>query len=301
MIDRRLHAFKGAPGGMNVEIGIIGGSGLYDMAELTDREEKRVTTPFGDPSGPYLLGTLRGRRVAFLARHGAGHRIMPSELNFRANIYGFKALGVERILSASAVGSLKEEYKPLDILVPDQFFDRTKGRISTFFGNGLVAHIAFAHPVCAHLSAVAADAAEAVGATVHRGGTYVNMEGPQFSTLAESKLYRSWGMDVIGMTNLQEAKLAREAEICYATLALVTDYDCWHPDHDSVTVDLIVANLMQNAATAQKTIAEAVSRLKMPRDCGCKDALATAIITRPEQIPDKVKKDLQIIVGKYIQ
>jgi len=286
---------------MSITIGIIGGSGLYDMAELTDREERQVSTPFGDPSSAYVLGTLRGKRVAFLARHGVGHRIMPSELNFRANIYGFKALGVEYILSASAVGSLKEEYKPLDILVPDQFFDRTKGRISTFFGNGLVAHIAFAHPVCAHLSAVAADAAEAVGATVHRGGTYVNMEGPQFSTLAESKLYRSWGMDVIGMTNLQEAKLAREAEICYATLALVTDYDCWHPDHDSVTVDLIVANLMQNAATAQKTIAEAVSRLKMPRDCGCKDALATAIITRPEQIPDKVKKDLQIIVGKYIQ
>jgi 5'-methylthioadenosine phosphorylase len=286
---------------MNVEIGIIGGSGLYDMAELTDREEKKVTTPFGDPSGPYLLGTLRGRRVAFLARHGAGHRIMPSELNFRANIYGFKALGVERILSASAVGSLKEQYKPLDILVPDQFFDRTKGRISSFFGNGLVAHIAFAHPVCGDLSAVAAEAAESVGATVHRGGTYVNMEGPQFSTTAESKLYRSWGMDVIGMTNLQEAKLAREAEICYATLALVTDYDCWHPDHDSVTVDLIVANLMQNAATAQKTIAEAVSRLKMPRSCSCKDALATAIITRPEQIPEKVKTDLRIIVGKYIK
>jgi 5'-methylthioadenosine phosphorylase len=286
---------------MNVEIGIIGGSGLYDMAELTDREETRITTPFGDPSGPYLLGTLRGKRVAFLARHGVGHRIMPSELNFRANIYGFKALGVERILSASAVGSLKEEYKPLDILVPDQFFDRTRGRISTFFGGGLVAHIAFAHPVCSYLSAVAADSAEAVGATVHRGGTYVNMEGPQFSTLAESKLYRSWGMDVIGMTNLQEAKLAREAEICYATLALVTDYDCWHPDHDSVTVDLIVANLMQNAATAQKTIAEAVSRMKSPRTCACKDALATAIITRPEQIPEKIKKDLQIIVGKYIK
>jgi 5'-methylthioadenosine phosphorylase len=286
---------------MSVEIGIIGGSGLYDMAELTDREEKRVTTPFGDPSGPYLLGTLRGRRVAFLARHGAGHRIMPSELNFRANIYGFKSLGVERILSASAVGSLKEEYKPLDILVPDQFFDRTRGRISTFFGNGLVAHIAFAHPVCSHLSSVAADAAQAVGATVHRGGTYVNMEGPQFSTLAESKLYRSWGMDVIGMTNLQEAKLAREAEICYATIALVTDYDCWHPDHDSVTVDLIVANLMQNAATAQKTIAEAIARLNSPRACACKDALATAIITRPEQIPDRVKKDLQVIIGKYIK
>jgi 5'-methylthioadenosine phosphorylase len=286
---------------MSVEIGIIGGSGLYDMAELVDREERRVATPFGDPSGPYVIGTLRGRRVAFLSRHGVGHRVMPSELNFRANIYGFKALGVERILSASAVGSLKEQYRPLDILIPDQFFDRTKGRISTFFGGGLVAHIAFAHPVCGHLSAVAADAAQAVGATAHRGGTYVNMEGPQFSTLAESRLYRSWGMDVIGMTNLHEAKLAREAEICYATLALVTDYDCWHPDHDAVTVDLIIANLMQNAATAQKTIAEAVSRLNGPRTCACKDALATAIITRPEHIPDQVKKDLGIIVGKYVK
>ena len=205
-----------------------------------------------------MIGTLRGKRVAFLPRHGVGHRLLPSELNFRANIYGLKVLGVERILSASAVGSLKMEYKPLDIVVPDQFFDRTKGRISTFFGNGLVAHVAFAHPLCHDLSTIAADSAEKVGATVHRGGTYVNMEGPQFSTLAESKLYRSWGMDVIGMTNLQEAKLAREAEICYATLALVTDYDCWHPDHDSVTVDLIIANLMQNAATAQKTIADAV-------------------------------------------
>src|SRR6185295_9522621 len=285
----------------NPTIGIIGGSGLYDMAELTDREERTLTTPFGAPSGPYLLGTLRGRKVAFLSRHGAGHRILPSELNFRANIYGFKVLGVERILSASAVGSLKEAYKPLDIVVPDQFFDRTKGRISTFFGRGLVAHIAFAHPVCGQLSAIAADAAAAVGATVHRGGAYVNMEGPQFSTLAESRLYRSWGMDVIGMTNLQEAKLAREAEICYATLALVTDYDCWHPDHDSVTVDLIIANLMQNAATAQKTIAEAVSRLQMPRNCACKDALATAIITRPEQIPQKTKDELAPIIGKYMK
>jgi 5'-methylthioadenosine phosphorylase len=282
-------------------IGIIGGSGLYDMAELTDREERVVSTPFGDPSGPYVLATLRGKRVAFLARHGAGHRISPSELNFRANIYGFKVLGVERILSASAVGSLKEEYRPLDILVPDQFFDRTKGRVSTFFGRGIVAHIAFAHPTCGRLSEVAAGAAESVGATVHRGGTYVNMEGPQFSTLAESRLYRQWGMDVIGMTNLQEAKLAREAEICYATLALVTDYDCWHPDHDSVTVDLIVANLMQNAVTAQKTIAEAVARLDGVRSCGCKDALATAIITRPEQIPDSVKKELAPIIGKYVK
>jgi 5'-methylthioadenosine phosphorylase len=285
---------------MSVEVGIIGGSGLYDMTELADREEKTISTPFGEPSGPYVIGKLRGRRVAFLARHGAGHRLLPSELNFRANIFGFKLLGAERILSASAVGSLKHEYKPLDIVVPDQFFDRTRGRISTFFGRGIVAHVAFAHPVCADLSNVAADAASGVGATVHRGGTYVNMEGPQFSTLAESRLYRSWGMDVIGMTNLQEAKLAREAEICYATLALVTDYDCWHPAHDSVTVDLIVANLMQNAATAQKTIAEAVSRLDAARTCACKDALATAIITRPEHIPQRTKEELGPIIGKYL-
>src|SRR5439155_20423829 len=241
---------------MTVQVGIIGGSGLYDMADLTDREERVISTPFGDPSGPYVIGTLRGRRVAFLARHGVGHRIMPTELNFRANIYGFKLLGVERILSASAVGSLKEAYKPLDILVPDQFFDRTTKRVSTFFGRGLVVHISFAHPVCGTLSAIAADSAAHVGATVHRGGTYVNTEGPQLSTLAESRLYRSWGMDVIGMTNLQEAKPAREAEICYATLALVPDSDSWHPDHDAVTVDLIIANLLQAASTAQKTIPE---------------------------------------------
>src|ERR671913_685711 len=214
-----------------IAVGIIGGSGLYDMAELTDREERRVETPFGEPSAPYVIGTLRGKRVAFLARHGLGHRLMPSELNFRANIFGFKTLGVEYILSASAVGSLKEEYKPLDLVIPDQFIDRTRGRISTFFGNGLVAHVGFAHPLSHHLSELAADCAAQVGARVHRGGTYVCMEGPQFSTLAESKLYRSWGMDIIGMTNLQEAKLAREAEICYATIALVTDYDCWHPEH----------------------------------------------------------------------
>ena len=286
---------------MTVQIGIIGGSGLYDMAELTDREQKTLTTPFGDPSGPYVIGTLGGKRVAFLARHGAGHRLLPSELNFRANIYGFKVLGVERILSASAVGSLKTEYKPLDILIPDQFFDRTKGRISTFFGRGIVAHIAFAHPLCGDLSKVAADSAQSVGATVHRGGTYVNMEGPQFSTLAESRLYRSWGMDVIGMTNLQEAKLAREAEICYATLALVTDYDCWHPDHDSVTVDMIIANLMQNAKTAQQAIAKAVASLPAARGCGCQDALATAIITRPEAVPEQTKKDLAPIIGKYMK
>jgi len=282
-------------------IGIIGGSGLYDMPELTDREEHRLETPFGEPSAPYVTGLLRGRRVAFLARHGAGHRILPTELNFRANIYGFKLLGVERLLSASAVGSLKHAYKPLDIVVPDQFFDRTKARVSTFFGRGLVAHVAFAHPLCPDLSAVAADAAASVGATVHRGGTYITIEGPQFSTLAESKLYQSWGMDVIGMTNLQEAKLAREAEICYATLALVTDYDCWHPDHDSVTVDLIVANLMQNAVTAQKTIASAVERIAGPRTCACKDALATAIITEPRLIPEQTKRELWPIVGKYLK
>src|SRR3989454_4277267 len=286
---------------MSATIGIIGGSGLYDMAELAAREEKIVATPFGNPSGPYVIGTLRGKRVAFLARHGVGHRILPSELNFRANIYAFKVLGVERIVSASAVGSLKEEYKPLDIVVPDQFFDRTRGRISTFFGRGLVAHVGFAHPFCDVLSAIAGDSVQSVGATVHRGGTYVNMEGPQFSTLAESKLYRSWGMDVIGMTNLQEAKLAREAEICYATLALVTDYDCWHPDHDSVTVDLIIANLLQNAVTAQKTIAEAVDRLSGARTCTCKDALATAIITQAPLVPDQTKKDLAPIVGKYMK
>ena len=285
----------------NIEIGIIGGSGLYDMAELTDRQEQPITTPFGDPSGPYVIGTLRGKRVAFLARHGVGHRIMPSELNFRANIYGFKVLGVERLVSASAVGSLKQEYEPLDIVVPDQFFDRTKGRISTFFGHGLVAHVAFSHPICGDLSRIVADAADRVSATVHRGGTYVNMEGPQFSTLAESRLYRSWGMDVIGMTNLQEAKLAREAEICYVTLALVTDYDCWHPDHDAVTVDLIIANLLRNAVTAQKTIAEAVERISGPRTCACKDALAAAIITQAPMVPEQVKRDLAPIIGRYMK
>jgi 5'-methylthioadenosine phosphorylase len=285
----------------DIQIGIIGGSGLYDMAELTDRDERTIRTPFGEPSGPYVIGTLRGKRVAFLSRHSVGHRLLPSELNFRANIYGMKVLGVERILSASAVGSLKMEYKPLDIVVPDQFFDRTKGRISTFFGNGIVGHVAFAHPLCRDLSTIAADAAQKVGATVHRGGTYVNMEGPQFSTLAESKLYRAWGMDVIGMTNLQEAKLAREAEICYATLALVTDYDCWHPDHDSVTVDLIIANLTQNATTAQKTIAEAVGTIAGARTCACKDALATAIITQAPLVPEQTKKDLAPIIGKYMK
>jgi 5'-methylthioadenosine phosphorylase len=286
---------------MAVQIGIIGGSGLYDMAELVDRDEVSLSTPFGDPSGPYVTGLLRGKRVAFLARHGAGHRLLPSELNFRANIYGFKLLGVERIFSASAVGSLKEEYSPQYLVIPDQFFDRTKGRVSTFFGRGVAAHVSFAHPICETLASVAYEAASACGARVCRGGTYVCMEGPQFSTLAESQLYRSWGMDVIGMTNLQEAKLAREAEICYTTLALVTDYDCWHPDHDSVTVEMIVSNLMQNAAMAQKVIAEAVDRVPPARTCECARALANAIITRPDAIPETVKQELAPIIGKYVK
>jgi 5'-methylthioadenosine phosphorylase len=282
-----------------IPIGIIGGSGLYDMAELTDREERVVTTPFGDPSGPYVVATLRGRRVAFLARHGQGHRLLPSELNFRANIYGFKVLGVEWILSASAVGSLREDYKPLDLVVPTQFFDRTRGRISTFFGDGVVGHVAFAHPFCGALSDIMHGSAQQAGATVHRGGTYVCMEGPQFSTIAESNSYRAQGFDIIGMTNLQEAKLAREAEICYATLALVTDYDCWHPDHDSVTVDMIIHNLTQNAKMAQQVIAAAVERLPIARTCECARALATAIITRPEHIPAATRERLKPIMGKY--
>jgi 5'-methylthioadenosine phosphorylase len=284
----------------NAAIGIIGGSGLYDMPELSNREERVVTTPFGEPSGPYVLATLRGRRVAFLARHGAGHRLTPSELNFRANIYGFKTLGVEWIVSASAVGSLREDFKPLDLVVPDQFFDRTRGRVSTFFGDGLVGHVAFAHPFCPRLSDIMFTAATRSGATVHRGGTYVCMEGPQFSTIAESNFYRAAGFDVIGMTNLQEAKLAREAEICYTTLALVTDYDCWHPDHDSVTVEMIIANLTQNARTAQTVIADVIAQLPIDRTCECARALATAIITRPDAIPADTKARLKPIIGKYL-
>jgi 5'-methylthioadenosine phosphorylase len=286
---------------MTAQIGIIGGSGLYDMAELTDREQHILTTPFGDPSGPYTIATLRGKRVAFLARHGDGHRLMPSELNFRANIFGFKLLGVEAIISASAVGSLREELRPLDIVFPDQFIDRTFNRIATFFGSGLVAHVGFAHPFCEPLRSMTAAAAERAGAHVHRGGTYVCMEGPQFSTLAESNLYRSWGAHIIGMTNLQEAKLAREAEICYTTMALVTDYDCWHPDHDAVTVEMIIGNLTQNAKTAQQVIAEAVGAYAGRPSCHCSSALSTAIITRPDAIPAATKRDLAPLIGKYVQ
>jgi 5'-methylthioadenosine phosphorylase len=283
-----------------VSIGIIGGSGLYDMAELTHREERVISTPFGEPSAPFVLATLRGRRVAFLARHGHGHRLTPSELNFRANIYAMKTLGVEWIVSASAVGSLRDDYKPMDLVIPTQFYDRTRGRVSTFFGDGLVGHVAFAHPFCAPLSEIAFRSAERAGATVHKGGTYVCMEGPQFSTIAESNSYRAMGFDIIGMTNLQEAKLAREAEICYTTVALVTDYDCWHPDHDSVTVDMIIANLTQNAKTAQQVIANAVEQLPIARTCECAKALATALITRPDAVPAATKAKLAPIVGKYL-
>lgn len=286
---------------MSAQIGVIGGSGLYDMAELTERDERLLSTPFGDPSGPYVLGTLRGKRVAFLARHGAGHRLSPSELNYRANIYGFKLLGVDWILSASAVGSLQERYHPLDILFPDQFIDRTRGRISTFFGHGVVAHVGFSHPLCEPLSALAADVARGIGARVHEGGTYVCMEGPQFSTLAESELYRSWGGDVIGMTNLQEAKLAREAEIAYSTMALVTDYDCWHPEHDAVSVEMIIDNLTHNAKTAQQVIAGVVERLDVTTRVSAHSALKHAIITRPEAIPESVKRDLAPLIGKYVK
>ena len=285
---------------MTIQIGVIGGSGLYDMADLTDREEVTLPTPFGEPSSPYLVGTLRGKQVAFLARHGIGHRILPTEINFRANIYGFKTLGVERIISASAVGSLKEEYQPLDIVVPDQFFDRTRNRVSTFFGNGLAVHVAFAHPVCRVLTPIVAESVERTGGRVHRGGTYVCMEGPQFSTRAESHLYRSWGAHIIGMTNLQEAKLAREAEICFGTLALSTDYDCWNEQAGDVEIESVLAVLQQNVQLAQKTIRRSASLLTGERACACASALKDAIITDRKRIPRKLRRELKPIIGKYV-
>jgi 5'-methylthioadenosine phosphorylase len=270
------------------------------MAGFTAHQEYAIETPWGRPSDPYVVGELAGKRVAFLARHGRGHRIMPSELNFRANIYGFKKLGVERILSLSAVGSLKEEHKPLDFVIPDQFFDRTRGRISTFFGHGLVAHVSFSHPICPQLANVVTRACADSGVPAKRGGTYLCMEGPAFSTLAESNLYRSWGMDVIGMTNLQEAKLAREAELCYVTAAMVTDYDCWHPDHDAVTVADIIANLNKNAENACKVVAAAVASMPTERTCKCGSALAHALITDPKSIPPDTRQKLELLVGKYL-
>ncbi|HZR32820.1 MAG TPA: S-methyl-5'-thioadenosine phosphorylase [Terriglobales bacterium] len=282
------------------EIGIIGGSGLYAMPGLTDTRELRVDTPFGQPSDAYILGKLDGRAVAFLARHGRGHRILPTELNFRANIHGLKQLGVERIVSISAVGSLKEEHKPLDFVIPDQFFDRTTKRVSTFFGDGVVVHVALADPVCPEMSHVVETACKKAKVTGKPGGTYLCMEGPQFSTRAESQVYRSWGMDVIGMTNLQEAKLAREAEICYVTVAMVTDYDCWHPTHDSVTVDQVVAVLLKNAENACKVVREAVAATPKTRSCKCGSALAHAILTERDKIPAATRKKLKLILGKYL-
>ncbi len=283
-----------------VEIGIIGGSGLYAMPGITGLEERVIETPFGAPSDAYMVGELDGRPVAFLSRHGRGHRISPSELNFRANIYGMKMLGVEYILSASAVGSLKEEHKPTDFVIPDQFIDRTFARVSTFFGDGIVAHVGFGDPVCKVVAKALADACDEVGVTAKRGGTYVCMEGPQFSTRAESNLYRSWGADVIGMTNLQEAKLAREAEMSYATLAMVTDYDCWREGHDDVTVDEVVRVLHQNAENAGKVVRAAVAKLPVGGKSPFADVLQYAILTDRKAIPAAVKERLGLLIGKYV-
>ncbi|MBI3470254.1 MAG: S-methyl-5'-thioadenosine phosphorylase [Candidatus Solibacter usitatus] len=284
---------------MKASIGIIGGSGLYSMPGFEAREEISIDTPWGWPSDPYVVGLLAGKPVAFLARHGRGHRISPSELNFRANIYGMKSLGVSAILSLSAVGSLKDEHRPLDFVIPDQFFDRTRGRASTFFGDGLVAHISFSDPICPVLAEVMVESCRSVGVNAKKGGTYLCMEGPAFSTKAESNVYRGWGMDVIGMTNLQEAKLAREAEICYVTAAMVTDYDCWHPHHDAVTVTDIIANLVKNAEHAAQVVAAAVAAIPEARGCNCGSALAHALITDRQSVPDATRKKLELLVGKY--
>lgn len=283
-----------------VEIGIIGGSGLYSMRGLTKVKEVRITTPFGRPSDAFLVGELDGRRVAFLARHSRGHLLLPSEVPYRANIYGMKKLGVERIISVSAVGSLRENFKPLDMVIPSQFFDRTHGRASTFFGGGIVAHIGFSDPVCAIVQDHLATACVETGVSYYCGGTYVCMEGPAFSTKAESNAYRAWGMDLIGMTNLTEAKLAREAEICYATLAMVTDYDCWHPSHDAVTVRQVIECLNQNVENAQRIIRAAVRALPRERNCKCKSALKHAILTKRSRIPAATRKKLHLLIGKYL-
>ncbi len=297
---RKKKSVRGSAEKKSAAIGIIGGSGLYAMAGIEGAREVRMKTPFGEPSDAFMIGTLEGQRVAFLARHGRGHRISPSEINYRANIYAMKDLGVEQILSVSAVGSLREEMHPLEFAIVDQFFDRTRGRVATFFGNGLVAHVGFDKPTCPRLSALAVHACERSGVAAHKSGTYVCMEGPQFSTLAESQTYRQMGFDVIGMTNLTEAKLAREAEICYACIAMITDYDCWHPQHDSVTVPDIISNLNKNAANVQKVLREALRSLSSTRECKCGSALAHAMLTDRKLIPAATKRRLGPIIGKYI-
>mgnify|MGYP003393844438 FL=1 len=286
---------------MKADIGIIGGSGLYEMEGLTDVKEVKIKTPFGDPSDKFVLGTLSGRRLAFLPRHGKGHRILPTEINFRANIYAMKKLGVERIISVSAVGSMREEIEPGHIMIPSQFYDHTKKRISTFFGDGIVAHVGMADPVCDGLAEQLYRSSISVGAKTHNGGIYLCMEGPQFSTRGESLIYRKWGVDVIGMTNVTEAKLAREAEICYATIALSTDYDCWHVSEEDVTVEAVIQIIKQNVDTAKRIIREAILNIPKGRDCHCKDALKNTIMTDPKLIPPKTKKRLELIIGKYIK
>ena len=281
------------------KIAFIGGSGLYDIDGLTDAEQLTIDTPFGSPSDVVMAGTLEGRRVAFLARHGRGHRHLPTEIPFRANIYALKTLGVERIISVSAVGSLRERIAPLDMVVPDQLIDRTRSRVNTFFGDGVAAHVGFADPFCPELRSDLIDASRGRTAVVHDGGTYVVMEGPQFSTRAESMLYRSWGASIIGMTALPEAKLAREAEICYATLALVTDYDVWHQSEAEVSVDLVVANLMKNVETTQELLPDLTARIRESRECNCQSALERAIITSRDRISDEVKSRLSAIIGRY--
>ena len=285
----------------DIKIGVIGGSGLYQMNELKDIHEKRLSTPFGDPSDAYITGTLDGRPIAFLARHGRGHRIQPTDINYRANIHGFKQMGVEWLISVSAVGSMKERIKPLDFVIPDQFYDNTKRRISTFFGNGAVGHVGFAHPVCPRLAAVLEKTCLEAGVTTHMGGTYLCMEGPQFSTKAESKIYRQWGVDIIGMTNMPEAKLAREAEICYSTMALVTDYDCWHETEEIVSIEAVIATLMKNVSNARGILRKTVGRLPINRDCECATAMANGVITSKDHIPARTLEDLDLIIGKYVK
>jgi 5'-methylthioadenosine phosphorylase len=299
MAGKKTGKSRSEKSGAQADVGIIGGSGLYAMNGLTNTRELRVKTPFGDPSDALVLGTLEGKGVAFLARHGRGHRILPGEINYCANLYAMKLLGVQRIVSVSAVGSLKEDLRPGEFLVADQFFDRTKNRVSTFFGEGIVAHLAFAHPTCGQLSGVLSDACVHEAVMVHRRGTYVCIEGPQFSTLAEAEVHRQLGFDVIGMTNVTEAKLAREAEICYATIAMITDYDCWHPEHESVTASQIMATLSQNAENAQKVLRTAVRELPAVRACKCGSALQHALVTDLKIVPKATKKRLAAIIGKY--